>query len=135
MDPKESINILFLCLDCLFSGNVDMDDRKEEINKFYLLCHSYQMNRIEMVRSNKIGFLITEKRNSIIDQKIISSILSKSLIQSFEGKNENGLKQYLTNLAMNEIDAEHLLLLDALRAYIRYSNNTDEIFQFIMNRC
>ena len=50
-------------------------------------------------------------------------------------KKENGLKQYLTNLAMNEIDAEHLLLLDALRAYIRYSNNTDEIFQFIMNTC
>ena len=135
MDRKESINIIFLCLDCLFSGNVDMDDTKEEINKFYLLCHSYQINRIEMVRSNKIGFLITEKRNSIIDQKIISSILPKSLIQSFEGKKENGLKQYLTNLAMNEIDAEHLLLLDALRAYIRYSNNTDEIFQFIMNTC
>ena len=88
-----------------------------------------------MVRSNKIGFLITEKRDSIIDQRIISSILPKSLIQSFEGKKENGLKQYLTNLAMNKIDAEHLLLLDALRAYIRYSNNTDEILQFIMNTC
>ena len=135
MDSNDRIGILFLCLDCLFSNQVQSTQEEETILNLFVYCHSFQIQMTKMVRSNKIISILKKRKSQFSGMKVLSNMIPDILKDLLSHNKETALQTYLSNLHINDITVDHILLLDAIRAGLKYSKKSDGMLQTFMGLC
>ena len=125
-----AIGIISLSMDCLEKNNQGKDANQNLRDDFYFYCHYHQMIKTEMVRFNKINPKLCNKMKSLKDVEKYFINIPEKLVTYIQKDGEKGLVHYLLELKINELSSENILLLDALRSAIRYSSNTENIFDY-----
>ena len=123
--------LLYHCLGKLLEIEEDGKNKtKLVMEKFALYCHQFQIRSTSMVRKNKIipqldKMIQTIKRE--LNKTATPAILSTlgNIIRT-EGK--QGIISYLAILKMEDISTDLILLLDALRSSLKFSDNREDPF-------
>ena len=119
MEHNDRIGILFLCLDCLFSNQAQINQEEETILNLFVFCHSFQIEMTNMVRSKKITSIIKKRKSQPKGIKALSNMIPDILKDLLSNNKETALQTYLSNLQINDITVDHILLLDAIRAGLK----------------
>ena len=135
MASNDRIGILFLCLDCLFSNQVQITQEEEAVLNFFIHCHSFQIEMTKMVRSKKITSILKKRKSKIRRMKVMSNMMPDILKDLLSKNKETALQTYISNLHINDITVDHILLLDAIRAGLKYSKKSDGMLQAFMGLC
>ena len=100
------------------------------MEKYELYCHQFQIRKTEIIRKNKIipyldrMIKIIEKELSQTPPQFIPIVLENNI--NIEG--EKGIISYLSSLKIEDISEDIILLLDALRSALKFSDKpTDPI--------
>ena len=91
MDPKDSIAILFIALDCLFAEN-KVNQEEVDLLNFFVVCHSYQILKTDMVRIKTISLKLTDFKNNNKNLDMFLHMIPKSLLQSLRDNKKKGFK-------------------------------------------
>ena len=101
-----------------------------------LYCHQFQIRKTEMVRKNKIiphlDIMIQkiERELNCTSQPIIPIALGSAIKKDID----RGIMSYLSNLNIEDISADLILILDALRSALKFSENLkDSVLLHIFN--
>ncbi len=135
MEHNDRIGILFLCLDCLFSNQVQINQEEETVLNLFVYCHSFQIEMTKMVRSKKIISILQERKSNTRGMKVLSNMIPEKLKDLLSNNKEIALQTYLSNLHVNDITVNLILLLDAIRAGLKYSKKSDGMLQNFMGLC
>ena len=118
--------MLYHCLSKLLNkGEESNNNTKLLLEKYELYCHQFQIRKTEIVRVNKI-IPHLDKMIQTIEQELnkkappiipapLRSIISKEGVQ--------GIISYLSTLKMEAISTDLILLFDALRSALKFSEN------------
>ena len=99
------------------------------LKKFELYCHQFQIRETEMIRKNKIippldkMILRIERELS----KTSSPAIPIILINMIRKEGEQGIISYLSTIKKDRISTNLILLLDALRSALKFSNNPNDL--------
>ena len=99
------------------------------LKKFELYCHQFQIRETKMIRKNKIippldkMILRIERELS----KTSSPAIPIILINMIRKEGEQGIISYLSTIKKDRISSNLILLLDALRSALKFSNNPNDL--------
>ena len=121
--------LLYHCLGKLLEIEEDGRNKtKLVMEKFALYCHQFQIRSTSMVRKNKIipqldKMIQTIKRelNKTSPPAILGTL--GSIIRT---DGEQGIISYLATLKMEDISTDLILILDALRSALKFSDNLED---------
>ena len=121
---------------------LDKEDGKKRnatllLEKFELYCYQFQIRETDMIRKTKIIHHL-DKMIQAIDQefnKASPHVISNALDRIIRTEGEQGIFSYLAALKMEELSTDLILLLDALRSALKFSNITEDpaLLGFINN--
>ena len=126
LGEKNGYYILYHCLPKLLAiQETENNNKKLLLEKIALYCHQFQIRKTEMVRKNKIiPHLDTMIQRIERELKCISPPITPNILGSAIKKDgEQGIISYLSHLNKVDISADLILLLDALRSALKYSDN------------
>ena len=137
LGEKNGYSILYHCLSKLLSIQAtENNNKKLLLEQVELYCHQFQIRKTEMVRKNKIiPHLDTmiqriERELNWTSPPIIPIILGSNIKKD----GERGIISYLSNLKIENLSADLILLLDALRSALKFSDNLkDPVLLHIFN--
>jgi hypothetical protein len=129
LSEQNGYSILYHCLSKLLEIEVDEKHNSNLFrDQFVLYCYQFHIRKTELIRKNKIiptlnkMILKIEKRLSTTS----TSILSSALVNLINTKGEKGIVLYLSTLKLEEISPDSIMLLDALRSVLKFSDNLDD---------
>ena len=134
MNPKDSIPILFLSLDCLMKDD-GLSEEKESMLTFFVFCHSWQIMKTDMVRIESINLKLIDLRSDYNGLSEKLDMIPKLLLRHLRDDKINGFGNYLSDLKTSDINVQEILLLDAIRAFIMYGDKSDKIFKKMVDLC
>ena len=137
LGEKNGHSILYHCLPKLLEiKETENNNEKLLLEQVELYCHQFQIRKTEMVRKNKIiphlDTMIQKIERKLIcaSPPIIPIILGSTIKKS----GERGIVSYLSNLKIENISADIILLLDALRSALKFSDTLkDPVLLHIIN--
>jgi len=125
MEDEKQLSLLDLGVSCLMDIN-----ENENTNHFELICYKQQILNTNMLRSDSIFPLLKVLVDSV--QLEISedchTLLSLKLVELIHEQGELGVWTFLSSLSIEELNYELILLLDAVRSAIKYSNTENDWF-------
>ena len=125
MEDENQLSLLDLGVSCLMDVN-----ENENTNHFELICYKQQILNTNMLRSDPIFPLLKVLVDSA--QLEISedyhTLLSLKLVELIHEQGELGVWTFLSSLPIEELNYELILLLDAVRSAIKYSNTENDWF-------
>ena len=130
MDPRESLVIMFISLDCLFLSNASQSNENDGYHDFQLYCHLHQMKSSEFVRKAKIIPLLSKRLDILKNTMVPAICMNNSLKEQIEKKGKVGLLTYLSKFKIDAISSNLILFLDAMRSAILFSKEADNIFKW-----
>jgi len=137
LDEKNRFSILYHCLSKLLATQeTENNSQKLLFDQVELYCYQFQIRKTKMVRKNKIiSHLDTLIQRIVLELNCISqSIIPITLGNAIKKDGERGLISYLSNLKIEEIYADLILIIDALRSALKFSDNLkDPILLHIVN--
>ena len=131
LGEKDGYSILYHCLSHLLEEVLENNNNSNLLmEKYELYCHQFQIRKTEIIRKNKIipyldrMIKIIEKELSQTPPQFIPIVLENNI--NIEG--EKGIISYLSSLKIEDISEDIILLLDALRSALKFSDKpTDPI--------
>ena len=134
---KNGHSILYHCLPKLLAMHkTENNNEKLLYDQIELYCHQFQIRKTEMVRKNKIIPYLDTMIQGIIrelnctSQPIIPIALGSAIIKD----GDKGIISYLSNLKTEDLSANLILIIDALRSALKFSDNLkDPVLLYIIN--
>jgi len=134
---KNGHSILYHCLPTLLAMQETKNNNEKLLfDQVELYCHQFQIRKTEMLRKNKIiphlDTMIQRVTGELngTSQPIIPIILGSAIKKD----GERGLISYLSNLKIEDISADLILLLGAFRSAWKFSDNLkDPVLLHIIN--
>ena len=136
LGEKDGHLILYHCLSNLLAEGVGKkNNTKLLLEKYELYLHQFQIRKTDIVRRNKI-IPHLDKMIETIEQELpqipsLSIPITLGSMIRIEG--EGGIPSYLSTLQMGDITIDLILLLDALRSALKFSNKEDPVLSRILN--
>jgi hypothetical protein len=129
LGEKDGYPILFHCLSNLLEEvAVKKNNTKFLFKKYEIYCHQFQIRKTEIVRKNKI-IPHLDTMIQTIEQELIQAphfLIPIDLEHVIRIEGEGGIISYLSTLKMEEISTDLILLLDALRSALKFSDNPED---------
>ena len=129
LGDKDGRSILFHCLtNLLEEESKKKNNTKLLLAKYELYCHQFQIRKTEIVRKNKI-IPHLDKMIQTIEQELNLTpplIIPAALENIIRIEREKGILSYLSTLEEQDISTDLILLLDALRSALKFSDNLDD---------
>ena len=126
---KDGYPILFHCLSNILEEVAsNRNNTKLHFEKYELYCHQFQIRKTEIIRKNKI-IPHLDKMIQAIKQELNQApplIIPIALENIIRKEEERGIVSYLSSLKMEEISSDLILLLDALRSVLKFSDNPED---------
>ena len=125
--------ILYHCISKLLEGEESKENNATLLlEKFELYCYQFQIRGTEMVRKNKIITPLDKMILAIEGEfnKADPPAIPKDLESMIKTEGKQGIISYLSILKIEDISANLILLMDALRSAMKFSNNPDELSLF-----
>ncbi len=125
LGEKNGYSMLYHCLPKLLEiKETESNNKKFLFEQIELYCHQFQVRRTEMVRKNKIIPNLDRMIQRIKRDLICASppIIPITLGSTIKKDGEQGIISYLSNLKIEDISADLILLLDALRSALKFSD-------------
>ena len=125
MENENQLSLLDLGVSCL----MDVNENKNA-NHFKLICYEQQILNTKMLRSNSIFPLLKVLVNSakLEISEDYHTFISLKLVELIHNKGELGVWTFLSSLPLEGLNYELILLLDAVRSAIRYTNPENDWF-------
>jgi len=137
LGEKNGYSILYHCLPKLLEiKKTENNYEKLFLEQVELYCHQFQIRKTEMVRKNKIIPHLDTMIQRIERELICASppIIPITLGSAIKKDGVRGIISYLSNLKIEDISADLILLLDALRSALKFSDIIkDPILLHIIN--
>ena len=129
LGEKEGYSILYHCLSNLLEKVVDKKSNTNLLlNKYELYCHQFQIRKTEIIRKNKIipnlDKMIQGINQELSQMSPLNIPISLGGIIRKEGV--GGIISYLSNIKIDDISTDLILLLDALRSVLKFSDNPED---------
>ena len=123
MQPQEIISIIYICLSSFFdrySSNAYMEE-------LILFWYRFQIRKTKLVRKHNIVQNLDkmiEVSNTEINKKVSHKIL-KGMLDFITKEGDVGVRSYLSGFDYQDITSELILLLDAARSALTFSETSD----------
>ena len=129
LGDKDGYPILYHCLSKILEEILDeKNNTKLLLERRELYCHQFQIRKTDIIRKNKI-IPHLDKMIRTIKQGInqtYSFNIPKALGSIIRTEGEKGILSYLATLKMEDISSELILLLDAIRSALKFSDNLED---------
>ena len=137
LGEKNGHSILYHCIPKLLAmQETENNNEKLLFDQVELYCHQFQIRKTEMVRKNKIiphlDIMIQriERELNCTSQPIIPIALGSAIKKD----GDRGIISYLSNLKIEDISVDLILIIDALRSALKFSDNLkDPVLLHIIN--
>ena len=137
LGEKNGHSILYHCLSKLSAmQETENNDEKLLFDQVELYCHQFQIRKTKMVRKNKIIPHLDIMIQRIVRELNCASqpIIPIALGRAIKKDGDRGIVSYLSNLKIEDISANFILIIDALRSALKYADNLkDPVLLNILN--
>ena len=137
LGEKNGHSILYHCLPKLLAmQETENNNEKLLFDQVELYCHQFQIRKTEMVRKNKIIPHLDSMIQRIVRELNCTSqpIIPIALGSAIKKDGDRGIISYLSNLKIEDISANLILIIDALRSALKFSDNLkDPVLLHIIN--
>jgi len=129
LGDKDGYPILYHCLSNILE---EISDEKKNtkllLDRCELYCHQFQIRQTEIIRKNKIIPHLDKMIRTIKQglNQTYSFNIHKALGSIIRTEGEKGILSYLATLKMEDISSELILLLDAIRSALKFSDNLED---------
>ena len=130
MSPDSSVEILYICIDCLNNKKINKII-SPKYETFYLFCYMKQIIKSDMVRHNTIRTLLEKVLVGIDDIDILNINIPNTLKESLRKNGVYAIVDYIRELETNAFSIEEVLMLDALRVLMQYDEKSELIKKII----
>ena len=130
MNPDSSIEILYICIDCLNSKKINKII-SSKYETFYLFCYMKQIIKSDMVRKNTIKPILEKIIASLNTLDMLNINIPKRFKESLRKKGVYAIVDYIKGLETNAFNIKEVLMLDAIRVLMQYDENSDLIKKII----
>ena len=130
MSSDSSVEMLYICIDCLNNNKINKVI-SPKYESFYLFCYMKQIIKSDMVRYNTIRPLLDKVLVSIDDFDILEINIPNRLKESLRKNGVYAIIDYIRTLKVNAFSIKELLMLDALRVLIQYDDKSELIKKII----
>ena len=129
LGDKDGSSILYHCLSNILEEISDEENKTRLLlERCELYCHQFQIRKTEIIRKNKI-IPHLDKMIETIKQGLnqtYSFNIPKALGNIIRAEGEQGILYYLSTLKIKDISSELILLLDAIRSALKFSDNLED---------
>ena len=137
LGEKNGHSILYHCLPKLLAiQETENNNEKLLFDQVELYCHQFQIRKTEMLRKNKIIPHLDTMIQRIVRELNCTSqpIIPIALGSAINKDGDRGIISYLSNLKIEDISANLILIIDALRSALKFSDNLkDPVLLHIIN--
>jgi len=129
LGDKDGYPILYHCLSSILKEiSEEKSNTKLLMERSELYCHQFQIRKTEIIRKNKIIPHLDKMIRTIKKglNKTYSFNIPKALGSMIITEGEMGILSYLATLKMEDISSELILLLDAIRSALKFSDNLED---------
>ena len=129
LGDKDGYPILYHCLSNIIKEISDeKNNTKLLLEGGELYCHQFQIRKTDIIRKNKIIPHLDKMIRTIKQglNQTYSFNIPKALGDSINKEGEKGILSYLAKLKMEDISSELILLLDAIRSALKFSDNLED---------
>ena len=137
LGEKNGHSILYHCLPKLLAmQETENNNEKLLFDQVELYCHQFQIRKTEMVRKNKIIPHLDTMIQRIVRELNCTSqpIIPITLGSAINKDGDRGIILYLSNLKIEDISADLILIIDALRSALKFSENLkDPVLLHLIN--
>jgi len=132
---KEGYPLLYHCISNLVREKTNVDEGNN-LSRYEMLCHQYQIRKADMVRSSKIHPVLDQLLQTLpSDSCQPHDWMPETLKDMIEDEGAGGIQAYICSLKSGQISEELIRKLDALRSVMLFSDYTvNEILDGIFLR-
>ena len=136
---KDAYYMLYHCISRLLDEKGGKDSNGTALERYEICCHQYQIRKYEMVRRVKIIYYFDQLIETTKSQFIQSEFpdIPEILKTMIDQEGVYGIHTYLYEIRSQQISIELVLLLDALRSILKFSDlSNEEIYSGIfLKKC
>ncbi len=137
LGEKNGHSILYHCLPTLLAMQETKNNNEKLLfDQVELYCHQFQIRKTKMVRKNKIIPHLDIMIQRIVRELNCASqpIIPIALGSAIKKDGDRGIVSYLSNLKIEDISANFILIIYALRSALKYADNLkDPVLLNILN--
>lgn len=126
LGEKNGYPLLYHCLSKLLDyGEGRKNNTRLLLRKYELYCHQFQIRKAAFIRENKI-IPHLDKMIQTIERELNQTdppLIPVNLKSNIKTKGEHGIISYLSTLKLEDLSPDLILLLDALRSMLIFSDN------------